>query len=170
MDQEGELHTDNRQTCHLINKAGYSLMEVMIVVVIVAITAAVALPNMRGLLGKKDLDSISRQIFYDFQRARSEAISKNRMVKIQMKTGTGSWYQIDFSNGTNIVPRTQLPQGTTMAATTFPMGSTANTTGITPRGFATQQGTVTIRSTTAPAARRDRVITLSLGGAVSIRQ
>ena len=163
------MHTDHRQIGLIPNNAGYSLLEVMIVVVVIAITAAFALPNLGSLLGKKDLDSISRQMFYDFQRARSEAISKNRPVTIRLNTA-GSWYQIDFSNGTNIVPRTELPQGTTIQGTTFPLSGTVNTTGISPRGFATQQGTVTIRSTTAPTARRDRVITLSLGGAVSINQ
>lgn len=149
-------------------KDGFSLMELMIVLVIIGIAAAIAIPNMGGWLGKRDLDSVARQMFSDFQRARSEAITRGRTVQIQVRTGANSWYLIQDAAGNVIVPQTAMPQGITILNTDFPLGLIANTTGLTPRGFATQQGRVTIRSDNAPPANRDRTITLTLGGAVSI--
>jgi Tfp pilus assembly protein FimT len=145
-------------------------MELMIVVIIIGILAAVTIPNMGGWRGKRDLDSVSRQMFSDFQRARSEAISRGRPMQVLVNTAQ-KWYQVVYTSGgvdINVVPRTSMPNGIIISNTTFPMGATANTTGLTARGFATQQGSVTIRSNNAPAANRDRIITLSLGGAVSI--
>jgi hypothetical protein len=72
------------------------------------------------------------------------------------------------TNGNVIVAQTDMPQGITIQNSTFPLAATVNTTGLTSRGFATQQGSVTIRSSNSPSADRDRTITLSLGGVVSI--
>ena len=141
----------------------------MMVIVIIGILAAVAIPNMAGWSGKRDLDSITRQMFSDFQRGRSEAISNSNRVQIQVHMDP-DWYQVVYtSSGRVIVPQTDMPQGIEITNTTFPVSAIANTTGITPRGFVTQGGSVTIHSNSAPVASRDRIITLTLGGAVSIQ-
>jgi type IV fimbrial biogenesis protein FimT len=151
-------------------RAGFSLIELMMVIVIIGIAAAIALPSMSGWFGKKDLDSISRQIFTDFQRAKNEAITTGRTIQIQVHMDP-DWYRVLYtSSGSDIdiVPQTNMPLGITIDSATFPLSAVGNTTGITPRGFATQQGSVTIRSDNAPTANRDRTITLTLGGVVSI--
>ncbi len=152
------------------NKAGFTLLELMVVIVIIGIAVAVAIPSMSGWFGKKDLDSISRQIFTDFQRAKNEAITTGRTIQIQVHMDP-DWYRVLYTSSgadIDIVSQTNMPQGITIDSTTFPLSAIGNTTGITPRGFATQQGTVTIRSDNAPTANRDRTITLTRGGVVSI--
>jgi type IV fimbrial biogenesis protein FimT len=159
------LYKDSGEKCQLRDRAGFSLLELMTVIVIIGILAAVAIPNLGGWLGKKDLDSVTMQMFSDLQRARSEAITRGLTVTIQIKTGTGGWYKIYDSTGSQIIPQTVMPNNNiTVASTTF----TADTSGFTSRGFATQLGSIKIHNNSAPAANRDRTIALSLGGALSI--
>jgi len=150
-------------------ESGITLMEVMVVLVIIGILAAVAAPNMIGWFSKRSLDSISREMFSNFQRARSEAISRGRTVQIQIDVAN-DWYLVQDANGNVIVPQINMPQGIDIQNSTFPLNpSNVNTTGITFRGFATTpEGTVTIRSAGAPASDNWRRIRLNPGGAVSI--
>lgn len=150
-------------------KAGLTLMEVMVVLVVIGILAALATPNMIGWFSKRSLDSASREMFSNFQRARSEAISRGRTVQIQIDVNN-DWYQILDTNGDVIVPQINMPQGIDIEDSTFPLNpSNVNTTGITFRGFATTpEGTVTLRSADAPASDNWRRIRLNPGGTVSI--
>jgi len=153
----------------MIKAGGFTLMELMITVVIVGILAAVAVPGMAGWFGKKDLDSVARAMFSHFQLARSDAVRNGRQVQIRIDTAN-NWYDIRYSNGDVIVSRTTMPQGIDIVSSTFaPPPATMNTTGITSRGFATQQGEVRISSANAPTADNVRIIEMTLGGTVRIR-
>ena len=145
----------------------------MVVIIIIAIGAAIAIPNMSGWFGKKNLDSISLQMFSDFHRARSEAITRGTTVLVQIKTGTNSWYSVQDQQGNVIIPQTSMPQGTIISGTTFPLSGTINIASLNSQGFEILPGTgnpdsVTIQDINAPSANRNKTITLSLGGAMSI--
>jgi type II secretion system protein H len=169
MGKELELHAGIGRGDLPENDAGITLMEIMIVLVVIGILAAAAAPNMIGWFSKRTLDTVTREMHANFQRARSEAITRGRTVQIQIDVAN-DWYAVQDADGNVIVPQRNMPQGIDIENSTFPLNpANVNTTGITFRGFATTaEGTVTIRSADAPASSNWRTIRLNPGGVVSI--
>lgn len=147
----------------LNNSDGFTLQELIMVVVIIGVLASLAVPNLSGWMAKRELDSTAREMFANFQIARGSAITINRNVTIQVNT-TPDWYMIRDNLGNTIVPQTPFSAGISITASNgFPVT-------FTPRGFSAAAGNaqVTITSTRAPSASNWRRITLNPGGAVSI--
>ncbi len=63
-------------------KRGFTLIEMMVVVAILGIMAAIAIPNFRQYIMQSRLNGAARQVMSDFMSARMTAVSQNRKVKI----------------------------------------------------------------------------------------
>ena len=91
---------------------GFTTVELMVVVCILAILTAIAVPNMRGLIQTQRVKTASFDVFSGLILARSEAIKRNTTVKLTPVGGdwAGGWTAAD-SNG-NVVgkqdPFTQI--------------------------------------------------------------
>jgi type IV fimbrial biogenesis protein FimT len=66
---------------------GFSLLEAAIVVAIVAIVGAVALPSFTALVEVRRLDGAATRLAADVQFARSEAIARNRSLRLSIAAG-----------------------------------------------------------------------------------
>ena len=66
---------------------GLSLLEVAIVVAIVAIVAAAALPSFAELVTARRLEAAATRLAADLQFARSEAIARNRALRLTIRNG-----------------------------------------------------------------------------------
>jgi len=76
------------------DKAGFTLIELMIVIVVLGIVAAIALPSFQSIIEKRRLVGAADTLFANLQFARSEAIKQNRIVQFQFNTD--SWcYGVD---------------------------------------------------------------------------
>lgn len=76
--------------------SGFSMMEVMVVVAILGIVLAVAIPNFTSLINSNRLSAAANEFVASFQEARSEAIRLNRQVSL-CRTADGS----SCASGTN---------------------------------------------------------------------
>lgn len=69
--------------------SGFTLVEMMIVVTIVAILASLAAPSFRNLIESQRIRSASSDLYFSLARARSEAIKRN--TDISLSSIGGNW-------------------------------------------------------------------------------
>ena len=108
-------------------QAGFTIVELMIVLVILAILSALAAPNMMSMIRNQRVKTASFDTFAGLVLARSEAIKRNSSVTLTPANSSdwsGGWTTTD-SNGT--VLARQDPLGT--AAIAGPASVTFNGSG-----------------------------------------
>ncbi|MDT8272760.1 MAG: GspH/FimT family pseudopilin [Desulfomonilia bacterium] len=148
---------------------GFTLLELVMVVVIVAVVGALAIPNLDGWFARRQLDEVARTMFSHFQLARSEAIRDSKDVQIRIDL-SNDWYDIRDTVGNMVVPQTTMPTSIELFDITTVVTSTGLTsTGLTSRGFATQPVSIAIFSSRANISDNRRIVSLTLGGSVSIQ-
>ena len=78
------------------NESGFSLIELMVVVALIAITVAFALPNMIGQRADAKLQGAVNNLKGDLNKARTLAIRENANVVILFEADR---YQVFVDNG-----------------------------------------------------------------------
>lgn len=73
------------------NKAGFTLMEVMIVIAIIGLLSAIAVPNYIAYLPKHRLSQGTRAVYAALQYARLRAVKDQRSVVASFDTGADSY-------------------------------------------------------------------------------
>ncbi|MCD6569391.1 MAG: GspH/FimT family pseudopilin [Deltaproteobacteria bacterium] len=142
---------------------GFSMVELMVVVVIIAIGAALAAPSLSSWLAKQKLNSSARTLASHLQQARMASVEGNENVRVSFDPNN-EWYIAIANTQGIIVPKTFMPAGIDIVNITF----TNNSTGFNSRGIALNSGSVDIQYNKAPLADRTRTITLSPGGSISV--
>jgi type IV fimbrial biogenesis protein FimT len=104
------------QSSHRRRQAGYTLAELLVTISIVGILASVAVPGMQDVVLNNRRVSVSNDMAYSIQLARSEAITRNQRVIVCASTnGSGCASASDWSEGWiafNDVDDDQAPDST----------------------------------------------------------
>ncbi len=151
------------------NQSGFSIMELMIVIGIIAIVSAITLPNFISYRDNYKLGSASRDIMSVLQNAKIRAVRDNANVEVIFNTGAGTYMAfVDnvvingvLDAGETTTANDQMPAGVTLTGTTF-AGDQAGFAG---NGLPSNFGSVTLTN----QGGRTSQIFLSMAGNVRIQ-
>ncbi len=112
-----------------LDNSGFSLIEIMVTIAIVAIVGMIAIPNMISWRGERQLRGAANNLLGDFQLARMQAIRESETVALRFNVGGGA-YSVFFdpnNNGTldggeRTIRNVILPTGITIQAAAFSGG------------------------------------------------
>lgn len=82
-----------------VKPQGFSLLELMVVLCIVAILAAIAVPSISNIIMRATLASQARELMAGAVMARSEAIKRNQVVTLCASSNSSSCTDDDWSKG-----------------------------------------------------------------------
>ena len=112
-----------------LDESGFSLIEIVVVIAIVAIVSAIAIPNMIGWRGERQLRGAANNLLGDFQLARMQAIREAENVSVRFTVGGGTYSIFVDPNkngnqdaGERTIRDVTLPTGVTIQAASFSGG------------------------------------------------
>jgi type IV fimbrial biogenesis protein FimT len=82
------------------NAAGFTLVELMIAIVVLAILAGLSMPSFVQMLRNSEIRAASESIRNGIQRARAEAVTRNAKVKFVLVQPSTSW-TVDYETKLN---------------------------------------------------------------------
>ncbi|MDP1708618.1 MAG: GspH/FimT family pseudopilin [Gammaproteobacteria bacterium] len=80
--------------------AGFSLIELMVTIAVLAVLLGIAIPSFQSMLEKQRLVGAAEQLYEDLQYARTEAIKRNANVFVSFTTGSNWCYGIALATCT----------------------------------------------------------------------
>jgi type IV fimbrial biogenesis protein FimT len=82
-----------------LKKNGFSLLELMIVVGVMAIISAIALPRLEDYLAERRLNGAAQTVMADMMMARQKAVTQNNAFKIIFSINHHGYTILDDDNG-----------------------------------------------------------------------
>ena len=79
----------------MFRKYGFTLLELMIVIAVMGILAAIAAPNFMNYMAQRRLNGATRMVMSDLMNARMLAVTLNRNVQVTFSTSASAFYTYD---------------------------------------------------------------------------
>ena len=113
-----------------LDESGFSLIELVVVIAMVAIISAIAIPNMIGWRGERQLRGAVNNLLGNLQLARMQAIREAETVSILFAAGNPATYSIfvdpnkngSQDAGERTLRDVTLPRGVAIQAASFSGG------------------------------------------------
>jgi len=103
--------TTNYQLPTTNPKAGFSLMELLVVIGIIAILAAVSWPIIQALQPSLQLSSVSRDLAANLRYAQQKAVTEQVEHGIRFSLVNNSYQILKFASSTQEIANKTLPSG-----------------------------------------------------------
>jgi len=149
--------------------AGFTLIELMVTVAIVAILAAVAVPAMTGLINHVRISGLTGELVSAVQLARSEAVRRNARVTLCPSddgatcANSEAWAGWIIEARDNTSGADQIVLAETAPANTEVSGPAGGIV-FRPSGLLVTQSRLTVCVPTTNPAANQRVVTIALSG------
>ncbi len=82
-----------------LKKNGFSLLELMIVIAVMGIMSAIAVPRVGQYMAERRLNGAARMVMSDLMMARQKAVSQNNAFKVFFNTDHHGYRILDDDNG-----------------------------------------------------------------------
>jgi type IV fimbrial biogenesis protein FimT len=127
---------------------GFTIIELMIAIAILAIISAAAVPTMNALLSSKNIHAVGKIFSQSIRLARAEAVQRGSAVQVSPSTPGLNWAsgwkieQVDAANNVTLIREFSALSGNpTFVSDTF---SDVNPLIVLPNGQVEQMGTFTL--------------------------
>ena len=156
-------------------RRGFTTLELLVVISILLILAAIAFPNLSGWARNQRLKGVARDLMSHFQFARLEATKRSTTIALSFNPGDGGVgnYTVFVDDNGNLIQdnpaettlrRAIMPFGVTLDSTTF----TNDRAGYNARGFPALGSWGTVRLRTDPPGRSYEVEMKQTSGGLSL--
>lgn len=84
-------------------KKGFTLIEIMIVIVIIGILSTIAVPSYQHFMARQRLNGAARMVMSDLMSARMQAVSKNNEFRILFVNNSPTYRILDDTNNNGVI-------------------------------------------------------------------
>jgi type IV fimbrial biogenesis protein FimT len=143
-----------------LDKRGFTLIEMMIVIAIIGIVAAIAAPNLANYMAQRRLNGAARMVMSDLMAARMLAVAQNRNVQVSFPSSAAATYTYDTTGTSPLTKNIQTGFGyhdVTLSSNTNPIFIPNGTVSAATNGTVTLSNGAGSKLVTTSSAGRVRI-------------